>query len=196
MNYLAHAHLSFNNENVLVGNMISDFVKGKKKFDYPVNIQKGISMHRLIDEFTDQHEATKHAKQFLKPAVGLYAGAFIDVVYDHFLANDTNEFINDEALKKFAASTYRQLEKHTNIFPEKFKLLFPYMQSQDWLFNYRSLWGTEKSFGGVARRAIYLNNATAAFHAFEANYTALSECYHNFFPDVKKFCLLHLQTFE
>jgi acyl carrier protein phosphodiesterase len=192
MNYLAHAYLSFGDEEILVGNIISDFVKGKRKFDYAPAIQKGITLHRLIDEFTDKHEATQQAKQFLKPAVGLYAGAFIDVVYDHFLANDTNEFINEEALKKFAASTYHQLENCTNIFPEKFKLLFPYMQSQDWLFNYRTLWGTEKSFSGVARRAIYLDNAIAVFHAFETNYAALNECYHNFFPDVKKFCLLHL----
>ncbi len=35
MNYLAHAYLSFNDPDVLAGNMISDFVKGKKKFDYP-----------------------------------------------------------------------------------------------------------------------------------------------------------------
>ncbi len=192
MNYLAHAYLSFGNEDILVGNMISDFVKGKKKYDYSITIQKGITLHRLIDEYTDKHEATKQAKQFLKPAVGLYAGAFIDVVYDHFLANDTHEFINNEALKTFVTETYHQLEKHENIFPEKFKLLFPYMQSQDWLFNYRFLWGAEKSFGGVARRAIYLDNGIDAFHAFEEHYTALSECYHNFFPDVKKFCLLHL----
>ena len=33
MNYLAHAYLSFNDPEILVGNMISDFVKGKKKAD-------------------------------------------------------------------------------------------------------------------------------------------------------------------
>lgn len=30
MNYLAHAYLSFDEPEILVGNMISDFVKGKK----------------------------------------------------------------------------------------------------------------------------------------------------------------------
>ena len=33
MNYLAHAYLSFNKPDILAGNIISDFVKGKKKFD-------------------------------------------------------------------------------------------------------------------------------------------------------------------
>ena len=96
MNYLAHACLSFNHPEILTGNMISDFVKGKKKFDYSAQIQKGIALHRAIDEFTDAHEETRNAKLFFKPGYGLYAGAFVDIVYDHFLANDENEFANDE----------------------------------------------------------------------------------------------------
>ena len=50
-----------------MGNMISDFVKGKKKFDYPPGIQKGIMLHRAIDTFTDTHEATKLAKEVFRP---------------------------------------------------------------------------------------------------------------------------------
>ena len=48
MNLLAHAYLSFNNPPVLVGNMISDYVKGKKKFLYDPAIQKGIELHRVV----------------------------------------------------------------------------------------------------------------------------------------------------
>ena len=88
MNYLAHSYLSFGDSEILVGNMISDYVKGKKKFDYPLAIQKGIMLHRTIDTFTDTHPATKAAIVFFKPVVGTYAGAFVDVVYDHFLAKD------------------------------------------------------------------------------------------------------------
>ena len=65
MNYLAHATLSFGNAEILTGNIIGDFVKGKEKLTYPVAIQKGITLHRLIDEFTDTHSITKQAKMFL-----------------------------------------------------------------------------------------------------------------------------------
>ncbi len=78
--------------------MISDFVKGKKKFDYPVAIHNGIMLHRYIDTFTDEHEATKEAKQVFRPAYRLYSGAFVDVVYDHFLATDENEFTGQSLL--------------------------------------------------------------------------------------------------
>jgi acyl carrier protein phosphodiesterase len=119
MNYLAHAYLSFNNEQILLGNMCSDFIKGKKKFDYAIDIQKGIALHRAIDTFTDAHATTAEAKQFFKPAVGLYAGAFVDVVYDHFLAIDTKEFYDSVALEKFSLYTYTILQQHIEVLPLK-----------------------------------------------------------------------------
>ena len=144
MNYLAHAHLSFHHPEILVGNMISDFVKGKKQFEYPDLIQKGIRLHRAIDSFTDQHPATQKAKLIFKPAVGAYAGAFMDVVYDHFLAADENEF-SENNLQVFAAEVYSQLSERERFFPEKFARMFPYMQSQNWLYHYRFTDGLEKA---------------------------------------------------
>ena len=41
MNYLAHAFLSFNQPDILAGNILSDFIKGKKKFDYSPGVQRG-----------------------------------------------------------------------------------------------------------------------------------------------------------
>ena len=105
MNYLAHAYFSFNHPEILAGNMISDFVKGKKKYDFPPGIQKGIALHREIDAFTDIHEATKMAKEIFRPHYRLYSGAFIDVVYDYFLANDKTVF-TDSSLLNFSLTTY------------------------------------------------------------------------------------------
>ena len=68
MNYLAHAYLSFGQPAILTGNMISDYVKGKKKFDYPPEILRGINLHRSIDQFTDNHPATREAKEVFRPA--------------------------------------------------------------------------------------------------------------------------------
>ncbi len=192
MNYLAHAYLSFGDEEILVGNMISDFVKGKKKFDYPEGIQKGIALHRAIDEFTDDHAVTKTAKQLLRPAADKYAGAFMDVVYDHFLATDTNEFANDEALLLFTQNTYDQLGRHANVFPERFGQMFPYMRSQNWLYNYQFTKGIEKSFGGLTRRAVYISDPRPVFLLFEKNYTELKKYYSAFFPELKAFAISKL----
>lgn len=185
MNYLAHAYLSFGDSDILAGNMISDFVKGKKKFDYPRQIQKGIMLHRTIDNFTDTHPATKAAIQILKPAVGSYAGAFADVVYDHFLANDSKQF-GQTGLEGFAADTYDILQSKVILLPEKFKNMLPLMISQNWLLNYQTYTGIENSFKAIFRRAKYIEYTPKAFDCFKTNYEALNDCYQVFFPQVKQ----------
>ncbi|HSZ85019.1 MAG TPA: ACP phosphodiesterase [Puia sp.] len=186
MNYLAHAYLSFNEPGIITGNMISDFVKGKKKFNYSDIIQKGIILHRAIDEFTDAHTVTKEAKLFFKPDYRLYSGAFVDVVYDHFLATDENEF-TEQTLKNFSLHTYQLLESDKKFLPENFAHIFYYMQKDNWLFNYRFKQSIYKSFGGLVRRASYMYEHQTAYNIFEKNYDELKNCYQNFFPTLKSF---------
>ena len=192
MNFLAHAYLSFDHNEILVGNMISDFVKGKRKFDYRAGIQNGINLHRLIDEFTDNHETTKQAKSFLKPAVGLYSGAFTDVAYDHFLANDCDEF-TDQSLQQLAINTYNILNKNYSILPLRFQKMLPYMQSQNWLYNYKTISGTQSSFGGLVRRAAYLHSSREVFDLFQLHYHSIMQCYKAFFPELKTFTILEIK---
>mgnify|MGYP001293328643 CR=1 FL=1 len=187
MNYLSHAYLSFYNPSLLVGNMISDFIKGKKQFDYPPAIQKGIQLHRQIDTFTDTHVATKKLKSFFSSQYRLYSGAFADVVYDHFLANDSKEFKDEITLNNFTLTSYTTLEAYDFLFPPFFAKMFPYMKTQNWLYNYRYKWGIEKSMAGVASRAAYLNESSIAFEIFNEKYTHMQDCYNAFFPDIKKF---------
>jgi len=195
MNFLAHAYLSFNKPELLVGNMISDFVKGKSRFNYSQGIQQGIVLHRQIDAFTDVHEATKEARAYLKPAVGLYSGAFVDVVYDHFLANDPGEF-SDASLREKALETYQVLGVNETFLPPAFKAILPYMQSQNWLYNYKSIAGTKSSFGGVVRRAAYLENSEFVFNLFEKHYDSLQSCYKAFFPFVKAFSKYQIEQLD
>ena len=164
MNYLAHAFLSFGHPEITVGNLISDYVKGKKQFDFSPGIQQGIRLHRAIDTFTDQHPATLEAKKIFHPHYRLYSGAFVDVVYDHFLASDNKEF-TDESLKKFTEQIFVSVDPYSGDFPEKFAGMYPYMKSQNWLYNYQFRWGLEKSFGGLVRRAAYIRGKRNRFSA-------------------------------
>ncbi len=166
--------------------MISDFVKGKKKFDYPKAIQQGIMLHRAIDTFTDDHPATKEAKEIFRPSYRLYAGAFVDVVYDHYLATDANEFA-EQSLFDFSQQVYTTLDGYLSLFPEKFAAMYPYMKQHNWLFNYRNKGGTEKSLGGVVRRSLYLTESDTAYKLFEENYQPLQDHYRHFWADLKPF---------
>ena len=48
---------------VAVGNLIADQVKGNEIQHFPLEVQKGIYLHRAIDEFTDAHPYLKIASQ-------------------------------------------------------------------------------------------------------------------------------------
>ena len=195
MNYLAHAYLSFNRPGILIGNMISDFVKGKKKYEYSKEIQQGIALHREIDSFTDSHSATKDAKDIFRPAYRLYAGPFIDVVYDHFLALDENEF-SDESLEAFTDHTYQVLDGYADLFPEKFRAMYPYMKAHNWLYHYRYREGIQRSLGGVVRRSKYLTESDTAYLLFIEHYDKLNQFYQLFFPDLKLMTLNFLKQLD
>jgi acyl carrier protein phosphodiesterase len=183
MNLLAHAFLSFQDTDILVGNMISDYVKGKKQYDLPTNVQKGIQLHRIIDTFTDQHLVVKELSEIFRPKYRLYSGAIIDIVFDHFLANDEIHF-NEDQLHNFTQATYTQLSIHQFIFPERFAKMFPYMTSQNWLFHYQSTEGIQRSLGGLQRRAKYIDETETAFQLFLQHYEQIKKGYQLFFPDL------------
>jgi acyl carrier protein phosphodiesterase len=166
--------------------MISDFIKGKKKFDYPTVIQQGITLHRIIDTYTDGHVITRAAKEIFRPAYRLYSGAIIDVLYDHFLASDRNEF-PDEALYNFSQQVYGDLEKQSQWHPPGFAKMFPYMSSQNWLYKYSTMDGTKRSLAGLVYRAAYLTESDTAFELFEKYYQPLQDYYRQFWHDLKPF---------
>jgi len=195
LNYLAHAYLSFGKPEILVGNMISDYVKGKKKFAYPPGIQHGILLHRYIDTYTDQHAATKKAKEVFRPHYRLYSGALIDVIYDHFLATDQAEF-TEASLLDFSQQTFAILSDNIQWMPEPFAHFFPFMKRHNWLFNSRTFDGTAKNLNGVIRRAVYLTESDTAFRLFTEHYQLLGECYRHFWADVKTFAKNHIDQIQ
>ena len=196
MNYLAHAYLSFGRPQILAGNMISDFVKGRKQYEYEAVIQKGIKLHRAIDSFTDTHPVIKEMKKPFKEKYGLYAGAFTDIVCDYFLANDKNEFASPRLLALFSKECYYELEKQITILPEKFQQYFVYMKQQNWLYNYQFEWIIQRSFTGIVRRAKYMDDAASAFLIFQNNIITMRPYYNEFFPLLKNYAIQTLEELE
>lgn len=185
MNYLAHAVLSYNQPLILVGNMISDFVKGRQKFGYAVDVQKGITLHRDIDAFTDTHPATALAKEIFRPDYRLYSAPIMDIIYDHFLALDEAVFPGDSLLP-FTQTVYRMLEEQAVHLPPRFLMVLTYMKAENWLYHYRTTEGLRKSLAGLVRRASYIHDSTQAHALFLAHYDELKHCYEAFMPAVKQ----------
>jgi acyl carrier protein phosphodiesterase len=186
MNYLAHAYLSFHKPEILVGNMISDFVKGKSRLGYSVGVQQGITLHRQIDDYTDSHTATLQAKTIFRPHYRLYSGALVDVVYDHFLATDSDIF-TEASLYQFTNTVYQTLEQYHLQLPPRFLLMLPYMKAENWLYNYRTREGIGKSLRGLVRRSAFLTDYETALLLLTEHYDFLRSCYQLFIKDVKTF---------
>jgi acyl carrier protein phosphodiesterase len=175
--------------------MISDFVKGKQKFNYPPGIRNGIDLHRMIDRFTDDHVATREAKEVFRPVYRLYSGAFVDVVYDHFLATDSTEF-SETSLLKFSQEVYMVLDQQLVWMPERFAYMYPYMKEHNWLYNYRTMEGASKSLGGVVRRSAYLTESDSAVNLFREHYQLLQAAYRQFWTDMKKYALAQFESMQ
>lgn len=186
MNYLAHAFLSFNDEKLLVGNLLGDFVKGRKSFEsYSDDIQKGILLHRHIDYYSDNHLILKQSIQRLKPTQNRYAPVVVDILYDYFLANNWALF-SDESIEVFANRTYRQLENNFDLMPQKVQNIFSRMIEGDWLINYQDESGIDYTFQRIITRVTNENNMLNAIDDLRTHKADLNEDFKLFFPDLIK----------
>lgn len=184
MNYLAHAILSFDDKNLLTGNLISDFVKGKQILNFSDEIVAGIKLHRAIDTYTDQHMVVKETKKIFKESYGLYAGAFLDVAFDYFVANDSRFFKTDTDLKEFASNAYKNVEKNYPLLTDNITSMLINMKKYDWLYNYKTIYGIEKSFSGLVYKTKYVDNAAAAVAIFHKHFNEIEQAYNAFMPDL------------
>lgn len=182
MNFLAHSFLTFN-DGQIVGQFLEDFIRNKDRYSFPKDIQDGITLHREIDTFTDSHPAIHEAKKVFSPLVRLYAGAFVDVSMDYFLANDFSlNSLND--WKAHSMKVYRVLNENKEFLSENFKKMLAKMEHDDWLYNYREDWGIKFSIQNVLSKAKYLDKNIPVFEAFLDNKDVLQKCYDDFFPDL------------
>ncbi|MDI9319429.1 MAG: ACP phosphodiesterase [Phycisphaerales bacterium] len=195
MNYLGHAYLSFGNAEVLCGNMIGDFVKGLDALElYPLGIKKGILLHRKIDDFTDHHCAMNEAKMIFRSIYGLYSGAVVDTLMDHFVANDIALFADEIILQGFVQQVYAQLDKQQQYFPSKFHPYFESMVAHNWLFHYRSEHGVQRSLNGLMRRAKHIKEIDSAFRLLQQNKSELQSYYDVFIRDIISFVKIELEV--
>ncbi len=196
MNFLAHAYLSFNDDQILTGNMIADAVKGKEAENFPEGITNGILLHRSIDAYTDQHELVRQTRKVFYPVIKHYALVISDVIYDHFLGVNWKKYSN-ESLHDFSIRSYADLDKNIEYIPEKFARIFPYMKEDNWF----TMYATHEGIHGTIERLSYRSKAFVwskeTIDIFEENYVELEKHFLDFFHqlvDHSKSFLEHVET--
>ncbi|SHK65897.1 Acyl carrier protein phosphodiesterase [Reichenbachiella agariperforans] len=182
MNYLAHIFLSFGDESITIGNVIADFVKGKKVLDYSPEIQKGILIHREIDSFTDQHLLVRQGKRRLSE-YRHYSGVIMDMYYDHILAKNWSRYSN-ETLQNYAARHYTLFEKNKVLIPEKANYLLHHMKRGNWLYNYQYIEGLQSALTGMSQRTPFESGMERATINLKKDYTLLEKEFDVFFKEI------------
>jgi len=186
MNYLAHLYLSFGNEEIMVGNFIADAVKGKQIHHFHGKIQEGIRLHRMIDEFTDNHPVVYKSKSRIRTNYKKYAGVVIDMFYDHFLAANWQDF-SEDSLLFFTKRSYQTLFRHYFIMPVRMKKILPAMAAGNWLASYEKIDNIGLALMGMARRTKFETGFENGANDLKLHYIELFDDFNNFFPELISF---------
>ena len=184
MNFLAHAYLSGNDDDVLIGNFIADAVKGNQIKRFSLGIRKGICLHREIDSYTDRHHVFLRSKERIHDEYGRFSGVVIDIYYDHFLARYWENYSNRD-LSEFAIEVYQLMMQNYEILPAKSQRILPYMVIHNWLVGYSRMQDLQWVFNGMSRRSRRYNSGMeGAVVSLQNNYEAFKTDFEEFFPDM------------
>lgn len=184
MNILAHGYLSDRHTDLLIGNFIGDFIKGDPsslRHNLTPGEIAGVRVHRAIDSFTDAHPDVAAVRTLLHPRCHKYAGAAVDIFFDHFLAVHF-ESITGESLPEFIRYFYETLQANWVRLPASAAHMADYMIKQDWLTNYQYIDGIDRSLKGVSRRTAYPSGLDTAIADLERYYDQISHHFTNFWP--------------
>ncbi len=193
MNYLAHLYLSGDDEKVITGNFIGDYVKGKKYQTYPESIQKGILLHRQIDTFTDSHRNFREAKKLLVPHFGLYSGIVIDLFYDHFLAAGWSRYSHD-SLREFSKKVHTVLQTHFLHLPARVQGFLPSLIQNRRLESYAKPEGIQKSLEIMSRYTTLPDQSKKAIEILQSNRSFFHENFSLFMKEMIVFVETEHQT--
>lgn len=186
MNFLAHIYLSFNDNEITIGNFIADSIRGNKFKHLPERVQKGIKLHRHIDTFTDAHPTVRLSTKKLHKNYSHYSGIIVDIFYDHFLAKNWKDY-SDIPLAEFVDNFYDLLEDNYAILPDTTKHMMPYMISDNWILNYANLEGIGNVLQGMNRRTKNKSKMNFAILDLEEHYNEFEKEFTSFFQELIDF---------
>lgn len=184
MNFLAHLYLSGKSPEVILGNFIGDYVKGNKYERYPLNVQKGILLHRKIDSFTDSHPLVKQSAARLQSRYRKYSGVVVDLFYDHFLAANWDLY-SSQSLSDYVSGVHKLFLKNYFKLPGEVKQFLPFLIKSRRLETYRHLDGIMRSLNIMAGYSSLPAETDFAMQQLTLHYQDFESEFLCFFEDLR-----------
>jgi len=185
MNFLFHMLLSGDDEQILAGNFMGDFVKGPLADRFPERIRQGIALHRRIDSFASRDDLFQRSRLRLHPHFGLYRGVLVDLFYDHFLVVEWSNW-SDEPFDQYLARCRSIIEGQRGELPERLQGLVPTI-FEELLPSYGTVVGIARALERMSRRVVRENPLAGAESQLELNYEGLRTDFRCFLPLVRRF---------
>lgn len=151
MNFLFHMILSGEDEQLLVGNFMGDFVKGPLQLGrFPDGVLKGVKLHRWIDSYAEHHPIFRRSRGRIDPSYGRYRGIMVDMFYDHLLVNDWDRW-SFEDFCGYLRRARRIVESHRHVIPPAMIPLLPVI-FDELLPSYGTVGGIARALARISRR--------------------------------------------
>lgn len=186
LNFLAHALLSGNNNEILLGNFVADSVKGKMLENYGTAFRQGVKLHRAIDHFTDTHPLVIACNQLVQPHFRKFSGVVTDIYFDHFLARHWNKY-SSRPLSEFVTEVYDLLNKNFDRLPPRSQRIIPWMVELNWLEGYADFLMLERVFQGMSNRTKFESGMAKAVEVLRLEYAFLEKNFLEYFPQLQTF---------
>ena len=188
MNFLAHAWLAAQaaedasvRDDLVVGGMIGDSVKGLLPAGLPDGLAAGVGLHRAIDVFAETDECFRRSRLRLPAARRRVAGIVVDMAYDHFLARHWSSF-EAQPLAEFAQAVYALLGVREAELPLAFRAILPHMRARDWLSSYADVAVLAEALDRMALRLSRPELLQGSGVEVLQNYAGLEEDFLAFLP--------------
>jgi acyl carrier protein phosphodiesterase len=185
MNFLFHMLLSGDDDQILAGNFMGDFVKGPLADRFPERIRQGLALHRGIDSFANRDDLFQRSRLRLHPHFGLYRGVLVDLFYDHFLVVEWSNW-SDEPFNQYLARCRSIIEGQMGELPERLQGLVPTI-FDELLPSYGTVSGIARALERMSRRVVRANPLAGAESQLELNYEGLRADFSGFLPLVRRF---------
>lgn len=185
MNFLAHFHLSGDNEDIAIGNFLGDFIRGTKPETLPVMVQKGLKLHRFIDSFTDSHPLVKETNKILRPHFSKYTPVVSDVYFDYFLASNFTDY-STQSLREYTHQVYEVMARHQSVMTERASKFYDFMIVRDIFFEYGNKGGMKHVFNGLAKRAKFESNLLEGVPVLTQYENEMYKLFKDFYPELQQ----------
>ena len=183
MNFLAHFHLAWPEDELVAGALEGDYHKGPLCGRLPAGIERGIALHRAIDAYTDSHPQMADLRRRFSPELRRYAGILIDLSFDHYLSRHWRQF-SDVPLDEFIPGVYRSLESHSHSLSGNAGRMLGRMQQYDLLGRYHDWESIPASAERIGQRFRRGNPFTDTREQLEPVRVTLEEAFLDFYPEL------------